>query len=598
MANPDLRKFKRVAIPDDDDLATADLSKFKRVDIDAGPSAVGTQRRPFSPTEQFISQNVLSGQLPMALSVGGGIFGGTGGSVVPGAGTLAGATVGAGAGGLVGQNIEDIARVLLLGEQPTGALGALQSALTTGSRTALEEIAGGKLVQGLSRGVGSLGEAFGGIKVPKSGEFFDNLVRRFSPGVEEQATDIAAKEGVEAARKAGFKAQLATQKESLVGAAEEGVAAAKARATDLPLTLRSPTAGTAGENLINATTKIERELGQAVSSATKPVVNKFGKELIETPVAIDNVKNMLDDLDIIDSAGRVVDSQITKIKSPERKQLARVLSDFYQEATGGLSLRRARSIVKELDSFSKWDATDVTDEMRLFRNARRHFNDDFINGANDLAGGAAKAQIISARQQFSQFKSVIDSISKMTGVDNPANAVSSARRVLRGNALRDVVKKAPRLKQELGDVVINDIASRARTPESFLQAINDYGREGLELALSPETLKKIDGLQSKWIHAKQILTDAKKSSKASFLPGPAIPDPTFATAAEFSQVIGPLAKSVNRTLDKMASGKLVNEANAGAEILNITRAIDVWVKRQLPGAFGRGIRRGNRKRFQ
>jgi len=300
--------------------------------------------------------------------------------------------------------------------------------------------------------------------------------------IQNEAKDLAKSEyntGI-----ADLQDKFRTQKEMASNNYQSSLDSLKNDLMDLPLKGRAESGEALGKSIkdlgIAATTNYEMSV--------KPIINKYGLSTHDPEALKSAITDQIRDIGA--SSERM---------SPEYKKLAGKLSEFadklnigpktkevalgYEQAPSkSLSVMDLYKIDKDLKSLADFGSGNRGPAEKIYGSLSKISSEELEAALAKKAPKQEFEKFVSATKDYRDAKSILDNVGQFKDLHGE-HIIARAKGSLPESFLSDVLNKTPGVANSTGDVILHDLASKAKTPEMLNKAINGYGRDNLKSIL-------------------------------------------------------------------------------------------------------------------
>lgn len=271
----------------------------------------------------------------------------------------------------------------------------------------------------------------------------------------------------------------------------------------------------AGEFFQKTVDTIDNSLTKSLTDATKPALNKFGKSTVDPKTITGEIDKILSNLgtDVktvvkttLGPGGeqikntKIIPSSLKNIVDPETKTFATRLLKFKNILSKPTSLRELDLIRKQMQSLANFEKLERTQTDKLFGGLSRKVKELYFETLEKVADPQTKEIVSSARKVFADNQGIMKVLKKISNKP-PEKIVDSARTYFPGSFINEVVEKQPGLKKSIGDIILNDIARSSKTPTTFTNVLDKYGRESLSKLYGQQKFNQILNLEKRMVDA-------------------------------------------------------------------------------------------------
>jgi len=362
----------------------------------------------------------------------------------------------------------------------------------------------------------------------------------------------------EAARRAAYDANVAAQKtayEESEAAREAAYDTAKVESKGLLGDIKVDPE-IAGEALEESGKKANLALSKEYRDTVGPVLKQFGKEKISAKGLRAELHDFFKEKDFFDPKGNISFKKIKAIQAPEMRGLYENLAKFYKRIFKNPTLNELKSIEDELASFANFDSTTRSAEQKIYGKMHYAAKDEIFNGLDEVGGPEAVETVGMMRAKYREARPLLDKLNQFTS-KGPTPMSRTTRTGLVPELFKGLMKVNPDLQEPLAMMVLNDLVTRGQTPKALSKAIDDYGRDNLQMLLGPEKFKDLTKAEEVFTAAHQPLGRTKAPVPEKFQRGekPLLPSYVREAAPEFPP--GPFYQGLEKFINYIKNRDLI-----------------------------------------
>lgn len=340
--------------------------------------------------------------------------------------------------------------------------------------------------------------------------------------------------------------------------------------------LKTVTDAEAGTNLKGATFNANKNLSAEYGEVMDPLT----KEFVGEPVSVQRVRDALNE-GLVE--GRLLDSKGNLIKktkgiSAKRAEFRENIAKITRDLRKNQSIEDLIQLKEDLDDLAKSDPGLSTNFKRIYGNIARATKEAIADGVESLAGPEAAAAVKAARASYAKSAPVLKTLAKLAK-SSPEAMVKGAGTKLPQSFIETAMSAQPGVKAEMGEVLLNNISNRAKSPKALTEIIESYGRDTLQKVLSPEQFQNLIAAEKAFHAASAPLTKgvapelekfvAAKAPEAIPLNEALLPKAEKFVAGQAPELAsGKLYKSLVKNIDRAGKvGKTLSKGKGAAKYL-------------------------------
>lgn len=393
------------------------------------------------------------------------------------------------------------------------------------------------------------------FQVLSSSKNIQNLIERnpivggLFKGGREEAEEAAKKTFANA--KENYKASEVTR----MGQAEADAVIGQRKAVEDFKNLIQKDPITSAQDLFKKLKNVDLKLGQDYAKTVDPIMSKYRLKKIDATPFKEQVDSILDRFGVIDETGKV---DLESMKGfidfdPESKGLIEKLVAFKDGLTNETSISKLERGVRSLQKsakFQKGPGFRSAGEETLGDLSRR-LKDFMTDQIGQFASPEELSKIQQAKVAFSEGKNILKDPMKVVGrfESKPARIAVNLRSQLPADTMENLMKLDPSLKDEFGELFLNNLTGHSVSPRKFTKEIDYFGpsagpeksREILKNILGEERFAQLEG-------AEKNLHEAAVPWKKKYVPEapPQLQDIPPGKMEEFYQMLADFAKMPGR----------------------------------------------------
>jgi len=325
----------------------------------------------------------------------------------------------------------------------------------------------------------------------------------------------------------------------------------------------NPTAS--AQKLFGKLKSVDAKIGKEYGDVVDPIMSKYRLRKVDATPFQAEVDNILNRFGVIDEAGQVDPKSMEGFLDfdPESKDLVNKLVSFKDGLTGDTSISKLERGVKALQKAAKFQKgtgyRSGTEET--LGDLSRRLKDFMTDQISAVASPDEVAAIQGAKAKFAEAKNALKEPLKVIGryESKPARIAANLRSQFPDTTMQNLMKLDPSLKDEFGELFLNNLTSQSVSPRKFTKEIDYFGggesgsdnsRDLLKNILGEERFSQLEG-------AEKNLHEAAVPWKKKYTPAPPpqLADIPPGQIEEIYDLLSGLAR---------APGKIKNGLGAGA----------------------------------
>lgn len=325
--------------------------------------------------------------------------------------------------------------------------------------------------------------------------------------------------------------------------------------------LKTVTDAEAGAGLKDATLNAKKKLSAEYGEAVDPLIKEHGAKPVSAQKVRDALTEGLSSERLLDSKGNLIKKSANEGISPQREAFKKTITKVTRTLKKNPTIEQLTQLAQDLDSLAKSDPGLSTNFKRIYGNISRATKEAIADGVESLAGPEAAAAVKAARASYAKSAPVLKTLAKLAK-SSPEAMVKGAGTKLPQSFIETAMSAQPGVKAEMGEVLLNNISNRAKSPKALTEIIDSYGRDTLQKVLSPEQFQNLIAAEKAFHAASAPLTKGVAPELEKFVAAKA-PE-----AIPLNEALLPKAeKFVAGQAPELASGKLYKSL-----VKNIDRA--------------------------
>lgn len=256
-----------------------------------------------------------------------------------------------------------------------------------------------------------------------------------------------------------------------------------------------------GQRFTQGVGKSKKALSDQYGAAADDLMSAVGDQKTSVDVLRSKINDVLNESDVLTSGGKVDQSAIDLIQSPERKSMVQRLLNISESLDKPISSRRLNSLKQDLQSLANFNSPIKTAEQGLFGRLSDVAKNELDNTLSK-ADGPLSEKFKAARAEYAKQKPTLDYLAKKANV-LPERLVVNARVQFPKSKVNKILSTNPEFKPIIGDYIFEHITQTPATQNTIRKTMDYYGRDFLEKVLGKDRFNSL-------AKAEESLTNASK----------------------------------------------------------------------------------------
>lgn len=302
----------------------------------------------------------------------------------------------------------------------------------------------------------------------------------------------------------GGKAMYETEKfnrESAFNAAKTG---AKLDAQSAVASIEPEVSKIGSATSLQETVKATENSMRGLLGKASGVIKEFGDAKVSVEPVRQKIASYLDRFGMLDAKGNIIPDSMNSVLTSEQKAIQKYLVNLSETLKSNPSIYNLDRIRKVLQESANFNSLNRTPIEKMYGGLSHDVREAMMDGLESVTKGTSKASLVSnIRGEYSKVAGVLKELGKITD-QYPEQIAGRVANQMPGTFIQEAISKVPAVKQPIKDMVLNDLVSKAKSPEAFTKAIDKYGRETLSQLLDKKTYNQLLKVEDQMFKAWQL----------------------------------------------------------------------------------------------
>jgi len=229
---------------------------------------------------------------------------------------------------------------------------------------------------------------------------------------------------------------------------------------------------------------LKKEAGQMFDDMVGSVYSKFKNAKVSVEPVRQYVVDNLKQLGVMDDAGKIIQQNVQKIISPERKNLAQSLIKVSNNLKANPTLNGLKTLQGETTSLARaaYNSGFKTPEQAVLSGLDKTVRNNMLEAVGEVAGAEAGAALQASREAYKNAMNLLEPFESLIG-QAPEKIAKVAGAKMAGSFAREAIENNPMLQDSFSGVLLKHLGDKASSPQALTKAINNIGRQNLKKVL-------------------------------------------------------------------------------------------------------------------